>query len=82
MFQYYRWLMQNPVLKRIGFKDKEVLSMNLFEDGFKTKEDQIVILNRQGLSVEQIAEKANVSKDKVTSILSSNQNQSKNKINE
>jgi hypothetical protein len=74
--------MQNPVLKRIGFKDKEVLSMNLFEDGFKTKEDQIVILNRQGLSVEQIAEKANVSKDKVTSILSSNQNQSKNKINE
>jgi orotate phosphoribosyltransferase-like protein len=56
--------------------------MNLFEDGFKTKEDQIVILNRQGLSVEQIAEKANVSKDKVTSILSSNQNQSKNKINE
>jgi hypothetical protein len=74
--------MQNPVLKRIGFKDKEVLSMNLFEDGFKTKEDQIVILNRQGLSVLQIAEKANVSKDKVTSILSSNQNQSKNKINE
>jgi hypothetical protein len=74
--------MQNLVLKRVGFKDKEVLSMNLFEDGFKTKEDQIVILNRQGLSVEQIAEKANVSKDKVTSILSSNQNQSKNKINE
>ena len=57
--------------------------MNLFEDGFNTKEDQILILNKQGLSVNQIAERANVSEDKVTSVINSNnQNNSKNKINE
>lgn len=56
--------------------------MELYEDGFATKEKQVIVLENQGLSKEQIAEKTGYSLEKVNEIINSKVNMDKNNLNE